>query len=277
LTLFDQIYNVTSNDYTRAQMDYFAGNTHVKLGQTSEAQARYLHAVENYPLSPFAYLALVELVDANVPVSDLDRGLVDYFAGQYDIALLALDRYIAANPTHDGTASYYCALTLRDMQRTEDAISALDNFIKAYPAHPRWTEAWEDKAYLEWVVQGDYPTGAKTLLDFVATVPNDSSAPEFLMSAARVTERDGRLEEASQIWERVANEYSSSEQVPEALFLAGIARYRLADYEGTLAQFQRDLILSTKPEDRARAYFWIVKHRHNLVIMLRRKIMATSN
>ncbi|HSO11819.1 MAG TPA: tetratricopeptide repeat protein [Anaerolineales bacterium] len=264
LTLYDQIFNYTTNDYIRAQMDYFAGNTHIKLGRANEAHARYLHTVENYPLSTYSYLALIELVDANVTVSDLDRGLVDYFAGQYDIALVALDRYIEANPVNDGTAFYYRALTLREMQRTQDAILALDNFIKAYPVHPRWTDAWEEKAFLEWAVQGEYETGAKTFLDFVAAVPTSSSAPDFLMSAARVTERNGKLEEAAQIWERAANEYPSSEQASDALFLAGIARYRLADFNGALALFQRGLILSTRAEDLARAHLWTGKTQEQL-------------
>ncbi len=267
LTLWDQVFNTTTNDYIRAQMDYFAGNTYIKLGQVEQARARYLHSVENYPLSTYSYLALVELVDANVPVNDLDRGLVDYFAGQYDIALVALDRYIQANqtnPANDGTAAYYRALTLREMQRTQDAITALDNFIKAYPAHPRWTDAWEDKAFLEWAVQGEYETGAKTLLDFVSTVPSSTSAPDFLMNAARITERDARLVEAAQIWERVANEYSSNENVPDALFLAGISLYRTADFNGALAIFKRDLILSTQNEDLARAHLWIGKTQEQL-------------
>ena len=42
-------------------------------------------------------------------------------------------------------------------------------------------------------------------------------------------------------------------------FLAGIMRYRLSDYAGALTTFQRDLLLSTKPEDSARAYLWIGK------------------
>lgn len=264
LIAYDQIFTTTTNDYIKAQMDYLAGNAHKELGQTAEAQARYLHTVENYPLSYFSYLALVELVDANVPVDELDRGLVDYFAGAYDVALAAFDRYIAANPAGDGTAQYYRALTLRDLQRTQEAIEALDSFIKLYPSHPRWTDAWEEKSSLEWVVQGDYTAGAKTLTDFVATVPNSASAPEFLFTAARITERDNRLEEAAQLWERVANEYSGSEQVSLALFLAGISRYRLNDYTGALTIFQRDLLLSIQPEDRARAYFWIGKTQTQL-------------
>ena len=256
---YDQVFEITTNDYIRAQMDYLAGNAHKTLGQTDEANARYLHTVENYPLSYYSYLALIELVDADIAVDDLDRALVDYFAEQYDVALAAFDRYIEANPANDGTAYFYRALTLREMQRTESAVEELDNFIKSYPMHPRWEEAWQEKAFLEWVVLGDYAAGAKTLLEFVSTVPTSPSAPDFLMNAARVTERDGRLEEASQIWERVAIEYSASEQVPEALFLAGIARYRLTDYTGALALFQRDLIFSSQGEDLARAYLWIGK------------------
>src|SRR5512132_588749 len=79
------------------------------------------------------------------------------------------------------------------------------------------------------------------------------------MDAARVTERDNRLDEAAQTWERVANDYPSSAQVPEALFLAGVSRYRLQDYANALTIFQRDLLLATEPEDRARAYLWIGK------------------
>jgi soluble lytic murein transglycosylase len=267
LVIYNQIYDASTNDYIRAQMDYFAGNTREKLGQMDEAHGRYLHAVENYPLSSYAYLALVKLVDANVTVSDLDRGLVDYFAGQYDIALVALDRYIEENKTNtanDGAAAYYRALTLRELQRTQDAISALDDFIKAYPANPRWMDAWDAKAFLEWAVQGDYETAVKTLLDFVAAVPDSSSAPDFLMNAARVTERDGKLDKAAQLWERVANEYPSNEQVPDALFLAGISRYRLQNFTGALTIFQRDLLLAAKAEDIARAYLWIGKTQEKL-------------
>jgi len=264
LALYDQISNSTTSDFLKAQIDHLAGNAHLALGQSDAAYARYLHAVENYPLSIYSYLSLVKLVDANVPVDDLDRGLVDYFAGANDVALVAFDRYIEANPTHDGTASYYRALTLREMQRNQEAIDALEAFIKSYPSHPRWTEAWEDKSFLEWAVQGNYQAGVKTLLDFVAAVPNSNQSPSYLMTAARVTERNNRLHEAVQIWERVASEYPASEQVADALHLASITRYRLGDFSGALIVFQRGLLLAILPEDRARALLWIGKTQQQL-------------
>lgn len=264
LTLYDQIFSTATDDYVKAQMDYRAGQAHAALSQVEEANTRYLHAVENYPLSYYAYLALVELVDTDVPVDDLQRGLVDYFAGQYDVALVAFDRYLAANPVNDGTAHYYRALTLRDLQRTQEAIDELDNFISNYSNHEKWVDAWEEKAYLQWGVEDDYQAGAQTLLDFVKAIPNAPAAGNFLMDAARIIERDGRLEEAALTWERVAEEYPENEQVPTALFLAGIMRYRLNDYSKALATFQRDLLFSSKPEDRARAYLWIGKTQNQL-------------
>ena len=264
LAAYDEINTATTNDYIKAQMDYLAGNAHLKLSQNDEAYTRYRHAVENYPLSYYSYLALVALVDANAPVNDLDRGLVDYYAGQYDVALAAFDRFIDANQVNDGTAAYFRALSLQNLKRTQEAIDGLEAFIKAYPSNPHWTDAWEEKSYFEWAIQDDYQAGSKTLLDFVALAPNSELAPSFLISAARVIERNDRLEEAAQTWERVANEYSASEEVPYALFLAGLSRYRLGDYSGALTTFQRDLLLSTKPEDRARALMWIGKAQTKL-------------
>ena len=264
LALYDQISAASTDDFVKAQMDYLAGNAHAALGQTAEAHARYLRAVDNYPLSSYSYLGLVQLVDAEVAVDDLARGLVDYFADQYDVALAALDRYIAANPVNDGTAHYYRALTLRDLQRTQEAIEEYDYFIGNYSSHPRWTDAWEDKAFLQWAVLNDYPAAAQTLLDFVTAFPESPASGNFLMDAARIIERDGRLEEAAQTWERVANEYSTNEQVPTALFLAGISRYRLGDYASALTVFQRNLLLAIGPEDRARAYLWIGKSQKQL-------------
>ncbi|HSK65892.1 MAG TPA: transglycosylase SLT domain-containing protein, partial [Anaerolineales bacterium] len=77
-------------------------------------------------------------------------------------------------------------------------------------------------------------------------------------------ERAGNLAGAADTWERVADEYSASEQVPTALFLAGVTRFRLGDYAGALTTFQRDLLLSTQPEDKARAYLWIGKTQQQL-------------
>ncbi len=264
LVLYDQIISTTTNDYVKAQMEYMAGKAYVALGQNDQAYERYKNAVNNYPLSYYSYLSLLELVDAKIDVDDLQRGLVDYYSEQYDVALAAFDRYLAANPENDGTADYFRAQMLRALQRYQEAIDEYNIFIQNYPQHANWVDAWQDKAFLQWSEMNDYTEASKTLLDFVDQSHDSPFAPTILMDAARIMERDNRLEEAAKTWERVADEYPGAAQVSDALFLAGISRYRLQDYAGALTIFQRQLLLATEPEDRARAYLWIGKTQNAL-------------
>lgn len=264
ISTYDAIFARTGNDYVKAQMDYLAGLAHQEIGQAELANERFMHTVENYPLSYYSYLALVGLLNAGVPVSDLDRGLVDYFAGQYPEALAALDRHIAAGFDTDGTARYYRALTHQELQNYETALQGFSDFIANYPVHPRWAEAWSDKAYTHWFHTGDYQNGAQTYLDFVDAAPTQPEAVDYLMSAARLLERNNRLEQAARVWQRVADEYPDSSQTSQALFLAGIAQYRRGDYYMALPIFQRSLLLSTQKEDQARAYLWVGKTQGQL-------------
>jgi soluble lytic murein transglycosylase len=264
ISVYESIFTRSDNDYVKAQIDYLSGMANLKIDQNELAYAKFQHAVENYPLSYYAYLSLVELVNANIPVSELDRGLVDYFAGQYTPGLAALDRYIESGLDGDGTARYYRALTLIGLKEYARAVEGLSYFITNYPDHPRWTDAWEEKASTLWFNLGDYPTAAQTYVDFVAAAPASPAAADFLMSAARVLERDSYLEEAAFVWERVANEYPDSLQSSQALFLSGLAHYRRGDFFQALPVFQRSLLLSSLPEDQARAYLWIGKTQQQL-------------
>jgi soluble lytic murein transglycosylase len=260
LEIYEQINQTTSNDYVKAQMDLLIGQTYLARGESDLAYERFQHAVQNYPLSYDSYSALVALVEAGIPVNDLDRGLVDYHAGQYGLALGAFDRYLQnQNPDDDGTVHHYRALTLREMGMIPESIASWDILINQYPNNRYWSTAWDEKAYTQWAYLEDYGSAAQTWLDFVKAAPQSPSAPEYLFSAARTLERGSRLEEAAGVWERIANEYSSSANAVDALHFAGISRYRLGDYDGAIIDFQRTLLLASEVEDQARANFWIGK------------------
>jgi len=259
LAVYDGILGRPVSDYVKAQAVYEAGLVYEEQGMMAEAFGKFRFAVENYPLSYYSYLGLIELVEAGAEVDDLDRGLVDYHAGEYGGALGAFDRYLAANPINDGTAHFFRALALRELGNHEAEISEFTTFIEEYSSHPRWVEAWSEKAYTQWFYLGLNSEGAQTLLDFVNMLPAAPAAPDYLMAAARILERDDRLDEAALAWERVANEYPGNDQAPTAIFLSGIVRYRLADYEGASNAFSRSLVIALRPEDQARAYLWIGK------------------
>ncbi|MCJ7585927.1 MAG: tetratricopeptide repeat protein [Anaerolineales bacterium] len=259
LGMYDEIAAKTGNDFFKAQMDFLAGQTYLSLGQNSQAYERFLHAVDNYPHLYDTYSGLVVLVEAGVPVDDLNRGLVDYYAGKYGVALAAFDRYISANPQNDGTVHFYRAKALDDSWRYEEAVAEYTLFINNYPDNLHWQAAWDEKAGTQWYYLEQYEAASQTYLDFVAAMPASPDAPRFLLNAGQMLERAGRLEEAATTWERIPDRYPSSDLVPQALFWAGIARYRNANPDGALVAFQRNLILASAPEDQARAYFWIGK------------------
>ena len=260
ISKYTEIDNRAISDYTKAQMDYLRGQAYTALGQIDQAHTFYLHAVENYPRSDYSYLGLVALVEAGVPVNEFDRGLVDYFAEQYGVALAAFNRYLATYPVeHDGAVHYYKALTLRELDRYADAINEWDLLIDDHPEDHYWDQGWEQKAYTQWAYLDQYDQAAQTLMDFVEAVPDHDRASEFLYDAARVRERAGQLEQAAQLWERLGTDYPDSEWTFRGLFLSGIARYRLNDFIGSQAALQRSLEVAVRPSDRAAAYLWVGK------------------
>jgi soluble lytic murein transglycosylase len=264
LSMYDSIAANTTNDYTRAEMDYLAGEAFLAQNKNPEAYDRFKHGVQNYPLSYYSYQGLVELLNANVSVDDFDRGLTDYYAGVYDKALEAINRTITNNPSSDGTAHYYRALCLDKLDHPQEAVDEFTYFIRNYSANSRWSDAWDEKATIQWTELNLYPDAAQTLLDYVKAAPNTGHAPEALMTAARILERDGRFDEAALIWARVADEYPSFAQASTSVFLAGLMQYRQADYHAALPLFERSLVIAVVPEDKARAYLWIGKSHQEL-------------
>jgi soluble lytic murein transglycosylase len=281
IQIYQQVFDSTSNDYTKAQMDFLIGQIYYQQGNREAAYQRFQHAVENFPAAYDSYSSLVTLVNDSQPVSELLRGIVDYYAGKYSLSVEALDRYMAVTPGHDGTALYYKGLALRavgqesyplfstlrsealysteGIPQDNQAIATWQAFIDAYPSHPRWADAWDEIAYTQWAYQENPAAAASTLLDFINRAPVDSRAPEFLFMAARYLERADLLSDAAATWERMADLYPSYEDTFRALVLAGVSRYRLGDYENAEVTFQRSLLLANSPTNQAAAYVWIGK------------------
>jgi soluble lytic murein transglycosylase len=257
--VYDDIFTRTNSQDIKAQVDYARGQMFSLLSQTDQAIAAYVDAVFNYPQAYYSYLGLVELVNSGYPINELQRGLVDYYAGQYGVAMAAFDNYLSLDPSDASTALYYEGLILRDQSDSASAISLWDQVIAGDSTNPVWDSAWEDKAYTQWAYLGDYTAGEKTLLDFVAAVPQHYRAAEFLFDAGRVAERDERLAEAAQIWQRIPAEYPASDYVFRALFLTGICYYRLDDYVSAQTIFWQAQAIASNPTDRAGAYFWTGK------------------
>lgn len=259
LTIYEDVQTRASDDNTRALAYLRQGEIYAQLGQTDQANAAFLEAVQNFPTSYHSYSALVALVDAGVKVNELQRGIVDYYAAQYGVAQAAFDRYLQNNPADPATALYFYGLAARKLGSNETAIQQWERVIENYPDHPYWDEAWEERAYTLWAFMNQYQPAIRTLLDFVEKAPLHPRAAEFLFDAALIAERDNQLDQAAQIWDRVAREYPNDERAARSLFLMGIVEYRLGEFPKALDSFQRHFATSTNLSDRSAAQFWIGK------------------
>lgn len=254
-----QVYEATTDEYRRAQANFLAGQAYLNIGEAEQAYARFQDSVNNYPRSYDTYSGLVALVEAGQPVNEFQRGLVDYYAGQYGVSIDAFSRLILSDPQHAGAAHYYKGKAHQAIEETEQAIAEWQALIRDHTDDPFWITAWEEIAYTQWAYQENYTKAAQTMLDFVSLYPDSAQTPEMLFSAAQIMERDGRLTDAATTWERMLVDYPAADKTYRALFLAGISYYRLEDYPKAQTTFQRILLLSSAPGDQAAAYLWIGK------------------
>ena len=262
LALYDDLYARTANDFLRAQINLLRGEILLLQGDPATAYAYYQDSVQNYPLAYHTYLALIQLVEAGVAVDERQRGMVDYYAGQYALAIAAFDRYLinVADAPHDGSAHYFKALALRQLGETTLAAEEFRELIDTHASTDAyWDDAWEQLGYTQWAFLGDYPAAIDTFLGFVARLPDHPRAAEFLFFAAQVAERDGQLERAARLWQRIPTEYPTHALTYRAQFLAGITLYRLGEPGLAQAALQRALEIAATPQDKAAAALWIGK------------------
>jgi len=260
IVIFNDVYTQTTNDYAKARADYLLGLAYLELGQNDLAEAAFRDAVLQYPLSYDSYLSLVQIVNNGFSINDLDRGLVDYYAGEYSHAVEAFDRYLVNPEAGDrGTALYFKGFSLRAMGRHEEALVAWDELIDKYPDHAYWVQAWEFKAYSLWFYLYRYSEASQVLQNFVQSNPYQPRAAEFLYDAGRVEELTGDLETASALWLRVFDEYPTSAYGNLSLFKSAISQIRLSAYNTALSRFSTYRDVSQDFEELSQALFWIGK------------------
>ena len=253
------LYDTSTSDAVRAQVNLLLGQIYLRLNEPEQAYARFQASVENFPVYYDTYSGLVALVEANQPVNELMRGIVDYYAGKYGVAIEAFDRFTYNNQNHPGDVHYFKALSLWNIGDYEGEIAEWDKLIQDHPTDEYYYKAFLEKATtLEYNLQR-YEDSASTRLTYVAQVPDSPHAPGFLYDAAQTYERGGFLSKAAATWERIINEYPSANEAYTGLFQAGIVHYRLGSFEKAQVTFQRIIVLALSPEEQAAALFWVGK------------------
>jgi len=235
----------------RAGINYLCGKVNQEAGNVRKAFNLFRQAIEVAPDSPYSYSALIELVEANEPVDDYVRGLVDYHAcSSYPqacgAALLAFGRYVAAHPSdHKAEAHYYAALIYRKLGDYRASLKEWDWLIYTHPESSLLPEGWWEKGRtLEQAGRDEEAISAYQKL--AELYPDSPFATKAIVRAARLLEDRGDFAQASSLYLKMAGKDKE-----EAHFRAGLALYRAGDLDSAVKLW--------KEAGSARAYFWLGK------------------
>ncbi len=259
LALYEHVLTSVISDQAKARLNRKIAGVLIALGREEEGYEQCRTALQ-YPLVYDAYLCLRDLVQAGHAdtVDGLRRGMIDYNAGEYEVAVQVLTDYLADDPAEAAKALYQRGLAYLAMDDAQSAVADLDAAAAAGPDTGIRNQALFESAYARWAWLDDY-TGAVSILSGLAdAAPANPRAAEALYTAGRIAERGGDLTQAARLWNRAAEDYPASEYAADARHFAGIALYRAGDYGGAEAAFQAS-ISSTDVWNRSRALFWVAK------------------
>jgi soluble lytic murein transglycosylase len=256
---YDAILAVAQVRAYRARIEHQAAETLILAGETEDGYDRHLSVVETYPDEYYAYLSLVELVEAGRAVDDFLRGVVDYYGGAYGPAVDALYRYVRAYPdAYAGDAHWYAGRSYLAAGSPDRAAAEFQALIEGFPGTRRVGDAWMGLAEAH-ADAGDVDAAVEAYRAFAETAPDHPRAPEALWEAALLLERAGAAETAAEAYLDCHVAYPDSDYGPPALFRSGLQSYQLD--EPVDAAVAWDTLAEIYPDSayRPAARFWLGK------------------
>lgn len=247
------------NAYRLARLWYEIGQVYRLQGKETEARQAFSQAVNGDPRPGFAHAALVELVNADVPVNEYQRGLIDYYAGSYEAAIAAFDRFMQAAPDYNGEAHYYIAQSYLSLRSFDQAIQECDRMTARFASTtPRWGDMWLIKGEALYALKR-VDEAREAYLGFADAYPTHSLAPQARWKAAWMLEREERFGEAADAYASLAARYPNDEQAPRARFQAGICRYRVGNVDAALLDWQALVDIYPGAAEAVQARYWLGK------------------
>ncbi len=273
--------------YSKAYLLVQMGDIEIRRGNTEAGNNYYLSAVNDYPLTGSGYSALAALVNANVPVNELARGIINYNVGQDQLAIDAFDRYLADATQSIDKALYYKALATRrlgtqttplgsedreaanllgGLSSDKDAIALWTRQIKEFPNSEFFVDAMEDVIYTLHAYMDQTLPAIQTAELYVAEAPNAEYAPRLLNMASQYYQALGQEDKALETLTRIGTQFPGSDLAFSSLFFSGISFFRNNDLDKANEAFNRALLLAYVPDDprqgsleQAGAFFWLGK------------------
>ncbi|MGB4596235.1 MAG: transglycosylase SLT domain-containing protein [Anaerolineaceae bacterium] len=280
IEIFQEAYAKSGDDYTKSSIDLAVGNLELNRGNRDVAFERFQDAVNNFPKSYDAYSALLALLDAEVPVDELQRGLINYYVGQPDLAIEAFDRFLESTTEKQDQALYFKALALRDQglikadfnsdERTtwnlqggtpedKEAIVIWTQMLKDYPATTYRVDTIEDIVYTQYTYMSAPQAAIDTSFAYISQTPEADYAARILWTTGRYQESTDQLEQAAETWVSIGTRFPAAVEAFNGLFFGGMLYYRTGNLQRATEALNRAVLLTEQPLELAGAYLWLGK------------------
>ena len=253
------IVDRSENAYRLARIWYLQGQVYRLAENEQQALAAFTQAVEGDPQPGYAHAALVALVDADVQVNEYQRGLINYYAGSYEAAVAAFNRYMAATSDYSSDAHHYVALSYLNSGAFDSAVRECERALSAFPdTIPHWGDLWLTKARALSGL-GRIDDSVRAFAAFVDSQPEHPLVPQAQWEAGQLLEQTDRFLEAADIYARLAGEHPNADRAPAARFRAGICRYRDGDASGATAAWRALIAGYPNSSEAIQARYWLGK------------------
>ena len=258
LGYYGRLLDKAQNDGTRAETLYQMALTYQEWDDTNQAAQTFAQLANAYPRTFRAYQALEQLDELeSTAVNDFQRGLIYYYNGLYDPAVLAFYDHME-DVEETAEAHYYAALAYRGYDQHYLTISELETLIETFPGSTLVGEAWLEIAR-SWIFIDNNQFAMDTYRQFFSSLPQDPLADDAQWKLANLLEDDGDFQLAIAAYVGLVERFPAGEYAAQSLFRAGLGHYRLGRYEEARQTWERLLQEYGTSDMQPRTLFWLGK------------------
>ncbi|MDH7490332.1 MAG: transglycosylase SLT domain-containing protein, partial [Anaerolineae bacterium] len=225
LKTYDDLLAAAASPELAAKIHYLKGLA-LRDSDEKAALAEFRAATEVSATARESYLALVELIQSGETVDEFRRGLIDYQNGAYQAAADAFERALAsATETSRPNTAYYLGLARLALGDYDDALTALDKALAASKDTAFQAKVLMAKARtLERA--GRFAEARETYRQAQAVCPTCATAPQALWRAAEAAAAQGDRAAAASDYLWLQRLYPRDDGADNAMFRAALLYYQ---------------------------------------------------
>lgn|GEM_PF-1694485 len=212
----------------QARMKFEMAQDMLAAGQNTPAYTILQDLVVNQPATQQAALAVPVLTAANIAIDPLQRGIINYNAGNHEAARDAFRQAIELNDGRADVVRYWAALNYLELDLPDDAVRNLDQTIASNTDAVRVAEAWAEKAKLYAELENE-ALAKESFVGFkqIATATEPNAKAMFDIGAA--FERRQWFAEAIEAFTLSESFAPGAQDGPRALAKAAALAFRLGE------------------------------------------------